>query len=1017
MRPSFAFAWFLFLLTLFQFTAFSFSSVQPVLCHDDERLALMQFKESFIIHEHASPASSYAYPKVDDWTFQGVDCCSWDGVECDQITGQVIGLDLSSSLLYGSINSSSSLFHLVHLQKLNLAHNDFNYSVIPSALGNLSMLTYLNLSNSVFSGQIPSEISKLFRLSSLDLSNNWDPNSFQRLLELKIPDLKSLIQNFTDLKHLHLSYVDVASPIPSVLANFSSLTSLHLEHCGLLGKFPLPIFHLPNLQTIWLVHNLGLTGYFPEFNFTSQLKVLALLNTSFSGELAASIGDLYSLEFLGIGLCNFTGLVPSTLGNLPNLQFLDLGRNFFSGLVPSTLGNLTKLYHMDLQKNYFTGELPDSIVNLISLEYFYIRYCKFAGLVPAMLGNLAKLMVLDLGSNLFKGLVPSTLGNLPNLQFLDLGRNCFRGSVPSTLGNLTKIYNMDLQKNNFTGSIPPELTNLTQLTYLNLMENMLEGSVPSSISRLKKLEFFDCDENRLDGIVELDAFLELKHLKYLFLSLNNFYLISRNNTNATSPQLVDIGLRYCHLRGFPDFLRNQHQLQLLDLSSNNIQGQIPKWMSKVSIETLLFLDLSSNSLTGFDEFPVVLPWSKLGYLKLDSNILQGSLPVPPLSTIFYSISNNSITGEIPQLLCNLSSLSILDVSHNNLSGEIPLCLSNFSKYLLVLSVRSNNFHGPIPHSWASGNRLKMIDLGKNKFQGKIPRSLMECGMLQYLDLGNNQISDAFPSWLGTLPELNILILCSNALYGYFERWNTMRSLDVRNSSASYMLEYLDMRINVMHVPRYYIYSMTITNKGREMLYPKIIQTLVAIDLSSNRFDGEIPESIGSLKELHLLNVSNNILVGRIPSAIAKLKNLEALDLSQNKLAGRIPWELSTQLTFLEVLNVSHNNLTGPIPQGQQFDTFQSSSFEGNLGLCGKQLLKECDSSSGALPPPSSSISEDSGFFVGLHWKVVLLGYGSGFLIGVTIGHVVTTRKSDWFAKTFSKISRGRTHRRSSPVLL
>ncbi|XWS57239.1 hypothetical protein CRYUN_Cryun09bG0157300 [Craigia yunnanensis] len=312
-------------------------------------------------------------------------------------------------------------------------------------------------------------------------------------------------------------------------------------------------------------------------------------------------------------------------------------------------------------------------------------------------------------------------------------------------------------------------------------------------------------------------------------------------------------------------------------------------------------------------------------------------------------------------------------------------------------------------------------------------------MLEYLDLGNNQISDAFPSWLGTLPELNILILCSNALSGmigdpesnfvfpklriidlshnrfngtlpsgYFERWNTMRSVDVRNSSVNYMLEYLYMAINVVYVPRYYAYSMTITNKGIQMEYPKIIRTLVAIDLSSNRFDGEIPESIGNLKELHLLNFSNNILVDRIPLAIAKLTNLEALDLSQNKLAGRIPWEFSTQLNFLDVLNFSHNHLTGPIPQGQQFNTFESSSFNGNLGLCGKPLLKACDNS-GALLPPSST-SEDSGLLVGLQWKVVLLGYGSGFLIGVVIGHFVFTGKRDWFAKIFSK-SHGRRQRR------
>ncbi|XWS57236.1 hypothetical protein CRYUN_Cryun09bG0156900 [Craigia yunnanensis] len=983
MRPSLAFACLLFIFTLFQFTAFSFSSVQPVLCLNDERLALMQFKESFIIDKRATAASSFACPKADNWKFQGVDCCSWDGIKCDEITGQVIGLDLSSSCLYGSINSSSSLFHLVHLQMLNLAYNDFNYSVIPSALGNLSMLTHLNLSNSVFSGQIPSEISKLFTLSSLDLSNNKDAYSIQGLLKLKMPDLKSLIQNLTNLKDLYLSDVDVSSPIPSVLANLSSLTSLNLKHCGLLGKFPLAIFQLPNLQIINLKNNLGLTGYFPEFNFTSQLKVLALLSTSFSGELPASIGDLDSLEYLGISRCNFRGLVPSTLGNLHKLKFLDLGHNFFRGLLPSTLGNLTKLYNMGLSNNYFTGDLPASIGNLVSLEYLDVSSCNFTGLIPAMLGNLTKLEVLDVGSNYFRG------------------------------------------------SIPSELTNLTQLTHLSLMGNMLQGSVPSSISRLKKLDFFDSDKNRLSGTVEVNTFLQLKHLKYLFLSFNNFYLISRNNTDVTSPQLVDLGLRNCHLRGFPYFLRNQHQLQNLELSSNNIEGLTPNWMSKVSIETLLVLDLSYNSLTGFDEFPVVLPWSNLQILKLDYNFLQGLLPVPPFSTTFYSILNNSLTGEIPKLLCNQSSLSILDISHNNLSGEIPQCLSNFSKSLSVLKVRANNFHGPIPRSWASGNKLKLIDLGRNKLQGKIPRSLMECRMLEYLDLGNNQISDAFPSWLGTLPELNILILCSNALYGmigdpdsnfvfpklriidlshnrlngtlpsgYFERWNTMRSVVVRHSSVNYMLEYLDMKTHVQHVPRYYAYSMTITNKGRQMEYPKIIRTLVAIDLSSNRFDGEIPESIGNLKELRLLNFSNNILVGRIPLAIAKLTNLEALDLSQNKLAGRIPWELSTQLTFLAVLNISHNHLTGPIPQGQQFNTFQSNSFDGNLGLCGKPLLKECDSF-GALPPPSST-SEDSGLLVGLHWKVVLLGYGSGFLIGVVTGHFVTTRKRDWFAKIFSK---------------
>ncbi|KAJ6315976.1 hypothetical protein OIU78_019286 [Salix suchowensis] len=94
-------------------------SMQP-LCHDGEGYALLQFKQSLGINDSASSDPS-AYPKVASWKVDGEsrDCCSWDGVECDR-------------------DSNSSLFHLVHLRRLNLADNDFNSSKIPSEIRNLS---------------------------------------------------------------------------------------------------------------------------------------------------------------------------------------------------------------------------------------------------------------------------------------------------------------------------------------------------------------------------------------------------------------------------------------------------------------------------------------------------------------------------------------------------------------------------------------------------------------------------------------------------------------------------------------------------------------------------------------------------------------------------------------------------------------------------------------------------------------------------------------------------------------
>ncbi|GKV50925.1 hypothetical protein SLEP1_g57603 [Rubroshorea leprosula] len=187
-----------------------------------------------------------------------------------------------------------------------------------------------------------------------------------------------------------------------------------------------------------------------------------------------------------------------------------------------------------------------------------------------------------------------------------------------------------------------------------------------------------------------------------------------------------------------------------------------------------------------------------------------------------------------------------------------------------------------------------------------------------------------------------------------------------------------------------------------MEYAKILEVFSAVDLSCNKFDGEIPKVAGNLKRLQLLNLSNNILVGPIPTTLGYLANLEALDLSQNKLTGRIPTQL-TWLNFLEVFNVSHNHLTGPIPKGQQFDTFENSSFDGNSGLCGMPLSRKCDYYNSESLPPASSTSEgneDSGLLAEFDWKLVLLGYGCGLLIGVVIGNIVFTRKREWFMKTF-----------------
>ncbi|KFK23574.1 hypothetical protein AALP_AAs68481U000100, partial [Arabis alpina] len=64
----------------------------------------------------------------------------FSGVRCDNTTGLIMELQIPRGCLSGTLNSNSSLFSLHHLYHLDLSHNDFTSSSLPSALGNLNRL-------------------------------------------------------------------------------------------------------------------------------------------------------------------------------------------------------------------------------------------------------------------------------------------------------------------------------------------------------------------------------------------------------------------------------------------------------------------------------------------------------------------------------------------------------------------------------------------------------------------------------------------------------------------------------------------------------------------------------------------------------------------------------------------------------------------------------------------------------------------------------------------------------------
>eukprot|EP01113_Clastostelium_recurvatum_P034089 TRINITY_DN4585_c0_g1_i2.p1 TRINITY_DN4585_c0_g1~~TRINITY_DN4585_c0_g1_i2.p1 ORF type:complete len:1062 (-),score=268.58 TRINITY_DN4585_c0_g1_i2:114-3299(-) len=96
-------------------------------------------------------------------------------------------------------------------------------------------------------------------------------------------------------------------------------------------------------------------------------------------------------------------------------------------------------------------------------------------------------------------------------------------------------------------------------------------------------------------------------------------------------------------------------------------------------------------------------------------------------------------------------------------------------------------------------------------------------------------------------------------------------------------------------------------------------SLTQLDLYNNAFSGTLPDWLGSLVLLQRLSLQQNQFEGTIPESLNLLDSLGELSLSNNKLWGTIP--LTPALYSLSTMDLSYNELNGTIP-----DTWNDPSW-------------------------------------------------------------------------------------------
>ncbi|KAK4728407.1 hypothetical protein R3W88_021395 [Solanum pinnatisectum] len=412
----------------------------------DQAFYLLQFKQGLTIGRNVHYyCDEDTHAKTFSWNVTG-DCCEWDGVTCNGFTGHVIGLEISSSCLSGTIHANNSLTKLVHLQRLNLAFNYLDDFPLGNSISELTSLTHLNLSDSGFlkGKMIPPGLSKLSKLISLDLTWNF--------IQVGQTTLTSLLHNLTNLEVLLFRNVHAPFELPK---NFpSSLRKLSLEGTDMFGNITdSQLFHLPNLQVLRLGWNPLITGILPNFNwsFSGSILELDFSHTGIFGKVPDSVGNLHSLCYLDLSSNSLSGSIPESFGNLTAITELRHTGNNFTVSVLSSISKLNKLVHLDLSNNHFQGSFPESIGNLTNIIKLTLQ-CNNFTVWPTMY-----LWSLNLENNFLQGPLHQSICDLYNLQVLILAQNNFSGSIPGCLGGFVFLLEKPKWYVNFAEDIAQQI--------------------------------------------------------------------------------------------------------------------------------------------------------------------------------------------------------------------------------------------------------------------------------------------------------------------------------------------------------------------------------------------------------------------------------------------------------------------------------------------------------------------------------------------------------------------------------
>ncbi|XP_073006810.1 receptor-like protein EIX2 isoform X2 [Typha latifolia] len=454
---------------------------------------------------------------------------------------------------------------------------------------------------------------------------------------------------------------------------------------------------------------------------------------------------------------------------------------------------------------------------------------------------------------------PSLLA-IERLNYLDLSYNDFgQKRIPEFIGSFKNLKYLDLSDAGFGGSIPPQLGNLTKLLHLDLSSNSLESvDYVSWLPRLSSLKYLDMTEVNLSAAVDGVQVMSmlppsLRVLSLFDCNLNaTFSSLPLYSSNLTSLVSLGLGGNYFHSPILDGLLGNMTSLEQLWLEDNDLIGMKPETLKNLC--NLNILDLSWNQISG------------------DTAELMKRLP-PKIEEL--DLSANNLTGSLPSWLEHMTSLRYLDLSNNSLSGHIPSGIGKLTN-LSSLYLSSNHFVGTISEDhFANLTRLEYLSLSDNSnLTMVVDPNWIPPFKLNLVDLSSCNLGPHFPTWIRSQTDI-IYLMMSNT--GIDDRlpdwfWNVISSVEYIDLSLNQISGVLPSTLEFLSAA----YEINLNSNQFHGGVPKLPTSLQVLDLSNNSITGTIPLSMcNQLQSLEILDLSHNRLSGQLPQCLTSRKSFRA----------------------------------------------------------------------------------------------------------------------------------------------